>query len=66
MKLLDRADIEALFENPEQASLQVSPQILREFMDGYWVRADGKRVRMTEIRQLNGGELLPIFTVTEF
>lgn len=60
MRTLTRADIEALMEHPEQASLRISPQLLVEFMDGYWVRPDGKKVRMTEVRQWDDGELSPV------
>jgi len=65
VRTLTRADIEALFENPEQGSLLISPQLLVEFMDGYWVRPDGKHVRMVELNQWDNGELMPVLVVSE-
>ena len=65
MKTLTRDDLTAIFKSPEQATLRISPQVLVEFMDGHWVRPDGKVVRMTEVRQWDDGELSPVFTVSD-
>lgn len=62
---LTRDDLAAILEHPEQATLRISPQVLAEFMDGHWVRPDGRVVRMTEVYQWDDGALLPVFTVSD-
>lgn len=63
-KELTRESLLAICENPEQASLRCSPQVLLEFWDGHWVRPDGAIVRMTALIQNEDGTLVPVLETT--
>ena len=54
---LTRADIEAWVEDPERASLRVSPQVLLEMLDSEWHKPDGSVVRVTGVRQWADGDV---------
>lgn len=57
MRDLTREDIEAQREDPEQARLKMSPQILLALMDGHFVASDGHKARITRVYQWDDGTI---------
>lgn len=58
---LTRADIEAWCEDPERATMRVSPQVLLEMLGSEWHKPDGSIVRITGVLQWGDGDVAVTF-----